>query len=66
MTCLKVYSDTAPQKPEVETCDPAEISKILRNLGVRFEQWQASIALANDAGQDEVIAAYQSISSGAI
>ena len=60
MTCLKVYSDTAPQKPEVETCDPAEISKILRNLGVRFEQWQASIALANDAGQDEVIAAYQS------
>lgn len=59
MTCLKVYKDTAPQTPELETRDPAEITKILRNVGVRFEQWQAGIMLDADAGQEQVIAAYQ-------
>lgn len=36
-----------------------EISDRLNAIGVQFEQWQASQPLSDDAGQDEVMSAYQ-------
>lgn len=58
MSWLKIYPDTAPQTPEVETRDAKQIAAILQKLGVRFEQWQAAVQLDAEAGQEEVIAAY--------
>jgi 1,2-dihydroxy-3-keto-5-methylthiopentene dioxygenase len=37
----------------------AEIADRLEAIGVQFEQWQADRPLAADAGQEEVLAAYQ-------
>lgn len=59
MTWLKVYSDTNGSVPEIDTKKAAEITNILNNIGVRFEQWDASVALGVDAAQEEVIAVYK-------
>lgn len=59
MTWLKVYSDTNGSVPEIDTRDSAEITNILNNIGVRFEQWDASAALGVDAAQEDVIAVYK-------
>lgn len=58
MTWLKVYSDSNGITPEIDTQDSAEITSILNGIGVRFEQWNADIALGENAGQEQVIAAY--------
>ena len=58
MSWLKVYPDNGAA-PEIDTRDTAQIANILRGVGVRFEQWEASIELPADAGQDQVIAAYK-------
>jgi 1,2-dihydroxy-3-keto-5-methylthiopentene dioxygenase len=59
MTWLKVYSDTNGSVPEIDTKNAAEITNILNNIGVRFEQWNASVVLGVDAAQEEVIAVYK-------
>lgn len=57
MTTLIVYRDTDP-KPLVTITDVAEIATRLNDLGVRFERVDASVELADDAGPDDVLAAY--------
>lgn len=37
----------------------AEIAERLEAIGIQFEQWQANKPLVDDAGQDEVLAAYE-------
>jgi 1,2-dihydroxy-3-keto-5-methylthiopentene dioxygenase len=59
MTWLKVYSDTNGSAPEIDTKNAAEITNILNNIGVRFEQWDANVVLGVDAAQEEVIAVYK-------
>lgn len=59
MTWLKVYSDTNGSVPEIDTRNSAEITNILNNVGVRFEQWNANAALGVDAAQEDVIAVYK-------
>ena len=58
MSRLKIFSNTNPHTPETDTSDAHEIARLLGQVGVRFEQWKADVALAADAGQEEVIAAY--------
>lgn len=38
--------------------DPAEIRAYLNHHGIVFEQWEAGCAFADDASQDEILAAY--------
>lgn len=59
MTWLKVYAENDGKQPEIDTRDAKQIAAILGAVGVRFEQWKAGVALADDAGQKEVIAAYK-------
>jgi len=59
MTQLTVYADTDPSKVLIETREAAEIADVLSDLGVIFERWNASIALPDAAGQDEVLKAYE-------
>ena len=57
MTCLKVWEHPSVRLKE-ETTDSEEIQKILSGYGVRFERWEASASLADDATQDDILAAY--------
>lgn len=58
MSVLAIYPDThSATSPEVFK-DHAAIAAQLQQLGVRFERWRAERALTEDAGEDEVKAAY--------
>lgn len=59
MSRLTIYPDTDTHATEIVT-DGAEIGRRLAAIGVRFERWEAARALADDASQDDVLAAYRS------
>jgi len=52
MSHLAVYAEGAPERPLLETADPAEIADALEEIGVRFERWTT-----RDGG-DDTLAAY--------
>ncbi|MES1991676.1 MAG: cupin [Pseudomonadota bacterium] len=58
MTQLTVYPDTDSTQILIDTHDGAQIAKVLSGIDVDFERWEASVLLTADAGQDEVLAAY--------
>lgn len=58
MTQLTVYPDTDPATVLLDTQDGDRIAETLTEIGVVFERWEASQALADDAGQEAVLAAY--------
>jgi 1,2-dihydroxy-3-keto-5-methylthiopentene dioxygenase len=58
MTQLTVYPDTDAAKVLIDTQNGDEIAKVLSEIGVAFERWEASVALADDADQSTVLAAY--------
>lgn len=57
MSLLKVYDEDALVLEE--HTDHAGIAEQLHGIGVVFERWQADRPLADDAGQEEVLAAYR-------
>lgn len=59
MSHLKVYDEARPTRPLIDTADGAEIARHLRDIGVRFERWQAAQPVGAGAGQERVIAAYR-------
>ena len=59
MSRLRIYADTQAEPPLALLTDHAAIAKALAEVGVRFEQWQATQPLQPGASQDEVIAAYR-------
>lgn len=58
MSLLAIYPESADGQPDVIR-DHSAIAARLKQIGVQFEQWQASQPLADDADQDAVMAAYQ-------
>lgn len=60
MTHLTVYPDTDPATVLMETGDGEKIAEVLGTIGVDFERWAAPHALADDADQAAVLAAYES------
>ncbi len=58
MSVLHCYSEQGQPQGEPVTEHQA-ITDTLQRLGVRFERWETGAPLAADAGQDEVLAAYQ-------
>ncbi len=59
MSRLRLYNDTAPDAPLLDTQDGDVIAAELKKIGVTFERWQASQPVAPGASQDEVFAAYR-------
>ncbi|WP_242140155.1 cupin [Sphingomonas sp. TREG-RG-20F-R18-01] len=59
MTTLTLYDLAEPHACLRETRDAAEIATLLAPLGIRFERWAASVALPEDASDDDVIRAYR-------
>jgi 1,2-dihydroxy-3-keto-5-methylthiopentene dioxygenase len=58
MSRLRIFDETRPQSPLTEHHEHSAIARELGQVGVRFEQWEASQAIVPGASQDEVIAAY--------
>ena len=58
MTRLVVLPDDDPSVTLLDTADPEVVAAELTALGIRYERWKASHLLADDAGQDDVLAAY--------
>ena len=59
MSRLRIYDDTHPESPLLDTQDGAIIAAELQKIGVTFERWQATAPVAPGASQDEVFAAYR-------
>lgn len=59
MSQLRIYDEHAPHTVLAQLVEHAEISHELANVGIRFEQWQASRSLQPGASQDDVIDAYR-------
>jgi 1,2-dihydroxy-3-keto-5-methylthiopentene dioxygenase len=58
MSRLRIYAETAGDAPVKTVSRHAEITHELAQVGVRFEQWEASKPVQPGASQEEVIAAY--------
>ena len=58
MTLLTVWREDEPETPDLRTEDAEEIAVVLKELGVRFEQWPLQ-ELSDDVSQDEVLDAYR-------
>jgi 1,2-dihydroxy-3-keto-5-methylthiopentene dioxygenase len=58
MSELTVTPDTDPARIIVRTSDVKQIAAELAKIGVAFERWNATKVLAHDAGQAEVLDAY--------
>lgn len=59
MSALTVFADNNPAHPLFSSRDGGEIATELANIGVNFERWQADRALAADADNATILAAYQ-------
>lgn len=58
MSCLVIYDETGVRQGEIYK-EHAQVAEQLAQLGVQFECWQAKVVLATDAGQQEVLEAYE-------
>ena len=61
MSNLKVYHEDKPATVLVNTNDGAEMARHLKEIGVRFERWQAAQPVAAGAAQDVVLTAYRAM-----
>lgn len=59
MSTLRIYDEAVPHTPRVQTTSGEEIARLLAQQGVRFERWEAGTEVSNEAGQDEILAAYR-------
>jgi 1,2-dihydroxy-3-keto-5-methylthiopentene dioxygenase len=59
MSTLAIYDKNDSAAPRELVKEHAAIAARLKALGVRFERWQTDEPLSPDAGQEEVLAAYE-------
>jgi 1,2-dihydroxy-3-keto-5-methylthiopentene dioxygenase len=59
MSRLRIYDETHPDQPVGVYTRLEDIARELGDVGVRFEQWEASAPIAPGASQEDVIAAYR-------
>ncbi len=58
MTSLTLYDDQAPSAVVEQTDDRATIAARLAAVGIGLERWDAAVALADDASDAAILAAY--------
>ncbi len=59
MSQLTIYADSQPAQPLFDSTEYEQIRNELDRAGVRFERWNADRPLADDAGNEAIIATYQ-------
>ena len=58
MSKMMVFDERGERPPKILT-DQSEMTKLLRERGVRFEQWECPAALTDDSTSEEIIEAYR-------
>ena len=58
MSQLTIYPDNNPDDPVLVTKSGKVIAEKLKEIGVRFERWEAGADLPNDASDEDVMTAY--------
>ncbi|MFN0073511.1 MAG: 1,2-dihydroxy-3-keto-5-methylthiopentene dioxygenase [Chloroflexota bacterium] len=59
MSRLTIFNDTDPSTTILQTHDRQIMGNELQALGIRFEQWSASVPLSANADQETVLEAYR-------
>jgi 1,2-dihydroxy-3-keto-5-methylthiopentene dioxygenase len=59
MSRLRIFHESNPAVPSFISDDTPVMAAKLRDIGVRFEQWEANRPIAPGATQDEVLSAYR-------
>ncbi|BAZ43343.1 hypothetical protein NIES4102_03430 [Chondrocystis sp. NIES-4102] len=59
MSLLTIYEENQPQAPIAQYRSPEAIANELNQLGIRFERWVAAGEIAENASNEEILAAYQ-------
>lgn len=59
MSALKIFSDSNPQKPLLESQERDVIEQQLKNVGIRFEQWTTQDQIKPGASAEQVMHAYR-------
>jgi len=59
MSRLRIFAEEHPDEALLSTSDRAAMARELARIGVTFEQWQATRAIAPGAPPEEVLAAYR-------
>jgi len=59
MSRLRIFTESDPTAPLLDTQDGALIASELNAIGVTFERWEATQPVAPGASQEEVFAAYR-------
>ena len=59
MSRLRIFEEDHPDAPLSSTSEQAEMARELAQIGVAFEQWQATQPIAPGASSEEVMAAYR-------
>ncbi|ASR44738.1 acireductone dioxygenase [Xanthomonas citri pv. mangiferaeindicae] len=59
MSRLRIFADTAPDTPLLDSRDGEEIARELGKLGATFERWEAAQPVAAGASSEQVMAAYK-------
>ena len=59
MSILSVYHQDMPSQPFKVLTHHEDVAATLAEVGIHLERWQTTTALAADASDDELIAAYQ-------
>jgi 1,2-dihydroxy-3-keto-5-methylthiopentene dioxygenase len=58
MSHLRLFAVDNATQPLLESSDAGEISAVLANAGIRFEQWQAGAPLSSLSSNDDILQAY--------
>ncbi len=58
MTTLSIFHQDRPESPEQVVHDPAEIARLLKEQGIRYERWPTR-SLPAEATSEEILYAYQ-------
>ncbi|AOT06469.1 1,2-dihydroxy-3-keto-5-methylthiopentene dioxygenase [Pseudoalteromonas luteoviolacea] len=59
MSYLHIYQENQPNEVIFQSNEAGKIAEQLAEVGVRFEQWQATQILAKEATEADIIAAYR-------
>ncbi|KAB8317073.1 acireductone dioxygenase [Tolypothrix campylonemoides VB511288] len=59
MSRLRIFSDSAPDAPELVATDGDAIARELAKIGVHFERWRATRPIEAGASPEDVLAAYK-------
>ena len=57
MTTLSIFHQDRPESPEQVVENPADIARLLKEQGIRYERWPTR-ALPADASSDDILDAY--------